>query len=118
EYEVEPSDELLELADSLAARAESAQSKRPELRCQRDRADPPRPSASPLPVGASLEGEEPPAWRRTPTIAILRSATAPGADRLEQLTQAFNLDLISTLCRFKEWTVVTACSAPMMFATD
>jgi tetratricopeptide (TPR) repeat protein len=118
EYEVDPSEELMELADSLAARAESAQAERPTRRGQPDHAESPRPSA-PLPAGASLTEEAPAAWRgdRTPTIAILRSTTVPGADRLEQLTQAFNFDLISTLCRFKEWTVVTSGSEPMMFET-
>lgn len=117
EYEVEPSEELIELAETLAARADPA-----EIRpSQSSRSD--RPGAAdsagrgPSPIGAPLAGDERPESRtgRAPTIALLRSAPVSGADRLEQLTQAFCHELISTLCRFKEWTVVAAGPEPMIF---
>lgn len=117
EYEVEPSEDLIDLAEAFVARQTSAepgpsQRNKPGPRPAPDAGDRPVP-----PVGATFAGGEQAevSTGRAPTIAMLRSSVVPGADRLEQLTQAFCHELTSTLCRFKEWTVVASGSEPMVF---
>ena len=107
EYEVEPSEELVELAESLATRAKVGTARKAG-----DQVEPSLPRAVPSsdrPPMASAPAA------RAPTIAILWLPAAPGAERLEQLTGAFYHELISTLCRFKEWTVLSSTSDSMIF---
>lgn len=103
EYEVEPSEELQELADSLQAQPPRGNGRA-------------RNGAEPVPgLPVEPEAERPSAEGRTPRIAVLRLPKSAAGGRIEQLTEAFCHELISTLCRFKEWAVVASSGAPAVF---
>jgi tetratricopeptide (TPR) repeat protein len=42
-----------------------------------------------------------------PVIAVMSLSSAQATDPIQQLSDAFMHELVSTLCRFKEWTVTT-----------
>ena len=105
EYDVEPSEELIEFADSLAKRkgALASGTKQP--------ADGGEGSAG---VVAAL----PRAGRaRIPTITVLRALTEPAGGQLEQWTGAFCRELVGDLSRFKEWSVIAPAAEPGVFDT-
>jgi len=107
EYEVEPSEELLDFAEGLAMRAGEASRKRKSVSVRPDlAAQPISPTDDPAAAEAATRG------RGAPIIAVLSLAGAPLSDQLKHLADAFMHELVSTLCRFKEWTV-TAPGEPM-----
>lgn len=103
EYEVEPSEELADFVEGLGARVGSAERK-PQIGSASSAA---APSASPSKAGS----------RGAPIIAVLLMPSTPQSDELKYLSDAFMHELISTLCRFKEWTV-TAPGGPMEAKTQ
>ncbi|WP_119304768.1 BTAD domain-containing putative transcriptional regulator [Dongia deserti] len=98
EYEVEPSEGLVDFVEGLAARRSGA-SRKPK-------------TVEP----ASLEpaiAPQPEAGRHgVPIIAVLSVPSAQQSDQLRYLSEAFMQELVSTLCRFKDWTV-TVPGTPM-----
>ncbi|MEZ5831135.1 MAG: BTAD domain-containing putative transcriptional regulator [Dongiaceae bacterium] len=94
EYEVEPSEELLDFVEGLTARANKADHR-------------PKPAAvmrpQPAPVAQPVES-----IRGVPVIAVLWLPGAPPTEELRVVVDAFAHALISTLCRFKDWTVIAA----------
>lgn len=95
EYEVDPSDELLDFAEGLAARAGAARQK-PDAEAVSARPEADADAASPI-AQTGVSG--------VPVIAVLSLAAAQPADPVRHLSDAFMHELVSTLCRFKEWTV-------------
>jgi DNA-binding SARP family transcriptional activator/TolB-like protein len=107
EYEVDPSEELLDFAEGLAARAGGVQRK-PET----------KPPAFPQPAPAVQPAV---GGRGIPLIAVLSLPIAPQSEPLTQIAGAFMHELVSTLCRFKEWTVTApggAIEAAMQSSSD
>lgn len=92
EYEVEPSEELTDFVEGLVARANKAD-RRPKI-------TPTAPEPTAVRPGASARG--------VPVIAVLWLPGAPPSEELRQVVDAFAHALISTLCRFKDWTVIAA----------
>jgi DNA-binding SARP family transcriptional activator/TolB-like protein len=104
EYDVEPSEELVEFADSLARRKPvDSGAKRPPVVVAATTRD--AVAASPI-VGPA----------RIPTITVLRASTESGVGQLEQWTGAFCRELAGTLSRFKEWSVIAYAAEPGIFA--
>jgi DNA-binding SARP family transcriptional activator/TolB-like protein len=105
EYDVEPSDELIEFADSLAKRkgAVASGAKQP--------ADGGEGSASVVAAAPR------PGRARIPTITVLRALTEPAGGALEQWTGAFCRELVGDLSRFKEWSVIAPAAEPGVFDT-
>jgi DNA-binding SARP family transcriptional activator/tetratricopeptide (TPR) repeat protein len=103
EYDVEPSEELVEFAETLAKRTtKPAQAVEPPAASQ------PAPlQSTPLQSVGALG--------KIPTIAVLRLPGSPGADQLDQWAGAFCRELVSALSRFKEWSVVASGAEPMLF---
>jgi DNA-binding SARP family transcriptional activator len=111
EYEVEPSEELLDFAESLPAQAASiARSQKAQSRVESTTAA--RPAAP-----SQGTAEAPASGRGVPIIAVLSLPSSPPSDPLKQLAHSFVHELVSTLCRFKEWTV-TAPGEPMEAKTQ
>ena len=107
EYEVDPSEELLDFAEGLPERAGGV-GRTPKLESIRPDVPPPSPS---LPSSATIPSTAT-GGRGAPIIAVLSLASTPPSDEFAHLADAFTLELVSTLCRFKEWTV-TAPGKPM-----
>lgn len=107
EYEVDPSDELLDFAEGLPGRGGDVGGA-PKRESIRSDVRPAIPSLSPEPTVPSTTAS----GRGAPIIAVLSLASTPSSDQLEYLADAFTHELVSTLCRFKEWTV-TAPGKPM-----
>lgn len=103
EYEVEPSDELADFVEGLVARSSSVDRK-PKIESALLAATP-----SVLRSTADTRG--------VPIIAVLSMPSTVQSEELKYLTDAFVHELISTLCRFKEWTV-TAPGEPMEAKTQ
>ena len=108
EYDVEPSEELTEFADSLARRKTAAPgTKQPAAAVGR---------AADLAMGAAADpivaGPT-----RIPTITVLRALTEPASGQLEQWTGAFCRELVGDLSRFKEWSVIAYAAEPGLFDT-
>lgn len=97
EYEVEPSEELLHFAEEIAVRAAAA-GRGIEVPAPADRAGAAAPAAVVPPTG--------PRGRGVPLIAVLSLPSIPPTEELEHLAATFVHELVSTLCRFKEWTVI------------
>jgi len=94
EYEVEPSEELADFAERLVARASGAD-RQPKI----------APAALHQPATTAQSGAS---GRGVPIIAVLWLPNTPPTDELRQVVDAFAHALISTLCRFKDWTVIAA----------
>ena len=109
EYDVEPSEELIEFADSLGRRKPVESGAKQPLRAVAGSTDVVRGvvAASPI-VGPA----------RIPTITVLRASTEPGVGQLEQWTGMFCRELAGTLSRFKEWSVIAYAAEPSMFDTS
>ncbi|HET6619202.1 MAG TPA: BTAD domain-containing putative transcriptional regulator [Dongiaceae bacterium] len=100
EYEVDPSEELLDFAEAISARA-SAASREPKAgSLQRV-----LPAQSPAPPPSAALAPSAGAGRGIPIIAVLSLRISSLSDQLQHLADAFLHELVSTLCRFKEWTV-------------
>lgn len=97
EYEVDPSDELLDFAEGLAARVGTPRQK-PSAKAAAAKSE-----ADVQSGWASAIAQ--PAASGVPVIAVLSLSSAQLADPLQHLSDAFTHELVSTLCRFKEWTV-------------
>ena len=100
EYDVEPSEELAEFAETLARRKAAAPAAIRPASIGVQAAAPPEPARS---------------LSRIPTITVLRAATPNGAEQLEQWTSAFCRELVSALSRFKEWSVIAPGAEPNLF---
>lgn len=98
EYDVEPTEELIEFAASLARRRGSPP------------ADPaaiaPPPELAPLVAAPATLG-------KIPTITVLRAAN--GSEQLDQWASAFCRELVASLSRFKEWSVIAPGAEPGLF---
>jgi DNA-binding SARP family transcriptional activator len=90
EYEVEPSEELVDFAEELATRVSST-ARKPKTAAARP---------------AAVQG--PSSHRGVPVIAVLWLPGTSMSEELRQVVDAFAHALISTLCRFKDWTVIAA----------
>ena len=99
EYEVDPSDELLDFVEELLARA-SAPRPKPAAKATAQKSEP-----AAKPVSAPVTAQ--PGMSGVPVIAVLSMSSAQSADPIQQLSDAFMHELVSTLCRFKEWTVTS-----------
>jgi len=93
EYEVEPSEELADLAESLAARTGGGK-------------DVSRPSRGGERAVSSVAGTVAASPRGAPIIAVLPQSNLQPPEDIRYLMDAFSHELVSTLCRFKEWTVI------------
>jgi DNA-binding SARP family transcriptional activator/TolB-like protein len=93
EYEVEPSEELVDFAEGLATRVSSTARKQ---------------KTAPAPAAAPAAVPSPGSQRGVPVIAVLWLPGASMSEELRQVVDAFAHALISTLCRFKDWTVIAA----------
>lgn len=102
EYEVEPSEELLDLAESLAARPAAGPPSRGGLLDSKAPRDA---------VPAATAGQTATSIRGAPIIAVLSRPSMPLPDELRHLMDAFMHELVSMLCRFKEWTVIAPSEA-------
>jgi DNA-binding SARP family transcriptional activator len=105
EYDVEPSEELIDFADTLAKRkgAVASGAKQP---------------ADGGEGSAGVVAASPRAGRaRIPTITVLRALTEPAGGQLEQWTGAFCRELVGDLSRFKEWSVIAPAAEPGVFDT-
>jgi DNA-binding SARP family transcriptional activator/TolB-like protein len=108
EYEVEPSEELLDFAEALTTRP-GAVGHAPKAHPSQTSV----PGSSSLPSKIVIEAS----GRGAPIIAVLSLPGARPSDQLKHLADAFMHELVSTLCRFKEWTV-TAPGGPMEAKTQ
>lgn len=95
EYEVEPSEELVDFVEGIAARGSGA-ARKPKIA--------PALPTQPVSVAQPSAGSR----RGVPVIAVLWLPGASSSDDLRQIVDAFAHALISTLCRFKDWTVIAA----------
>jgi len=100
EYEVEPSEALLDFAEGLAVKAGSASREGPRKITGADAIAGSAPSRAAV-AASPAEGS-----RGIPIIAVLSLPSMPPSDHLLQLADTFAQELVSTLCRFKEWTVI------------
>jgi DNA-binding SARP family transcriptional activator/TolB-like protein len=100
EYEVEPSDDLLDFVEGIAAHA-SAASREPKSKS----APPDRAAETPLPSVLLPVPQSATSGTGIPIIAVLALRSPSASDQLKHLADAFVHELVSTLCRFKEWTV-------------
>lgn len=99
EYEVEPSEELTDFVEELATRVGSA-TRKPKAAPALAAGPAAQPAAAPQPGVGSRRG--------VPVIAVLWLPGMSSSEELRQVVDAFAHALISTLCRFKDWTVIAA----------
>ena len=106
EYDVEPSEELIEFANALAKRKGAVASG----------AKQPAGAVAGSVVAIDAAAGQPGAGRaRIPTITVLRASTEPASGQLEQWTSAFCRELVGDLSRFKEWSVIAPAAEPGLF---
>lgn len=105
EYDVEPSEELADFAEGLAARAGSGG------REQHGGSPGSAAAAQSMASSAADAGQAARNNRGVPMIAVLSAPSAPPSGQLRQLVDGFQHELVSTLCRFKEWTVIAPSEA-------
>lgn len=99
EFDVEPSDMLAALYDDLLAKRKSGG------RAVDKPVVPPRTAAAaPPPQALAQPAANFQAAQRTPTIVMV-DGRLPESAGLRQLAEGFRRELMTTLCRFKEWSV-------------
>jgi tetratricopeptide (TPR) repeat protein len=96
EYEVDPSDDLLDFVEGLGRSGAAHQKLAAKVA--------PGPEAAAT-TSASQPPIVQPSGSGVPVIAVVALSAAHAADPLRHLSDAFTHELVSTLCRFKEWTV-------------